>query len=425
MARIYVESYGCSASSADSEMISGLITAGGHTLSDDTESADLSVIVTCSVKDTTANRMAHRIRSLSSRPLVVAGCLPKAEPKTVEKLAPQASMMGPGSIGRALQIIESALDGSRTVSLVDADRSKIGLPKVRLNPAVGIVEIASGCMSECAFCQTKLAKGGLTSYRIGDIVRQVKTETADGCKEIWLSSTDNGCYGLDIGSDLPELVDATSAVRRDFMIRVGMMNPMYMPRIRDRLLSSFESEKVYKFLHVPVQSGSDRVLAEMNRGHTAKTFRDTVRRFRNKFSDITIATDIIVGFPTETRDDLDETVRLLEDTRPDIVNLSRYSARPGTRAAEMEQIDASEIKRRSGKIAEVTDRISLERNRRWIGWSGPVNFIEVARDGIRGRNYAYKPIFVQELVKVGTSCTVEITDATKHSLVGEIRAKEK
>ena len=422
MARIHVEAYGCSASSADSEMISGLIVNGGHTVAESAAESDLSVIVTCSVKDATANRMIHRIKSLGSGPLVVAGCLPKAEPKTVERFAPGASMMGPGSIGRTLQVVESALGGVRTVALEDTDLSKVGLPRVRLNPAVGIIEIASGCMSECTFCQTKLAKGGLTSYRVGDIVRQAEADVADGCKEIWLSSTDNGCYGLDIGSDLPELIDAVSAVPRDFMIRVGMMNPMYMPRIRDGLLSSFESERVYRFLHVPVQSGSNRVLADMRRGHTAETFRDVVKRFRRKFGRFTISTDIIVGFPTETTSDFEETVRLLEETRPDIVNLSRYSARPGTPAAEMEQVDVAEVKRRSKRIFELSCRISLEHNREWIGWSGPVVFGETAEDGVRGRNYAYKPVFVGEPTDIGSVHTVEITSATNHSLVGTIKS---
>ena len=422
MARIHVEAYGCSASSADSEMISGLIVNGGHTVAESAAESDLSVIVTCSVKDATANRMIHRIKSLGSGPLVVAGCLPKAEPKTVERFAPGASMMGPGSIGRTLQVVESALGGVRTVALEDTDLSKVGLPRVRLNPAVGIIEIASGCMSECTFCQTKLAKGGLTSYRVGDIVRQAEADVADGCKEIWLSSTDNGCYGLDIGSDLPELIDAVSAVPRDFMVRVGMMNPMYMPRIRDGLLSSFESGRVYRFLHVPVQSGSNRVLADMRRGHTAETFRDVAKRFRRKFGRFTISTDIIVGFPTETARDFEETVRLLEETRPDIVNLSRYSARPGTPAAEMEQVDVAEVKRRSKRIFELSCRISLEHSREWIGWSGSVVFGETAEDGVRGRNYAYKPVFVGEPTDIGSVHTVEITSATNHSLVGTIKS---
>ena len=200
MAKIFVEAYGCSASFADSEMISGLILNGGHTLVEDSSESDLNIVVTCSVKDATANKMIHRIKSLKSKPLVVAGCLPKAEKSTVEKFSENASLLGPNSLGKTLQIIDSTLMGKKQIALEDSDLSKVGLPKVRLNPVVGIVEIASGCMSECTFCQTKLSKGDLESYRLGDIVRQVQTEINEGCKEVWLTSTDNGCYGFDIGS---------------------------------------------------------------------------------------------------------------------------------------------------------------------------------------------------------------------------------
>jgi len=283
MAKIWVEAYGCSASFADSEMISGLIVNGGHTLTDNESDSDLNLIVTCSVKDATATKMDYRIKKSHSKPLIVAGCLPKAERHTVDKFAKNASLMGPNSFGKTVQIIEKTLDGSKMVCLDDTDISKVGIPKVRLNPTIGIVEIASGCMSECTFCQTKLAKGDLKSYRIGDIVRQVKTELADGCKEIWLSSTDNGCYGLDIGEDLSSLINNVSEIPGEFRIRVGMLNPMYMPRIKNNLLKSFENYKVFRFLHVPVQSGSNNVLNNMKRGHTVETFKNVVKEFRTKF----------------------------------------------------------------------------------------------------------------------------------------------
>jgi len=166
MAKIWVEAYGCSASYSDSEMISGLIVNGGHTLAENSEDSDLNVIVTCSVKDATADKMIRKIMDSSSKPLVVAGCLPKAEKTKVEKFAENASLMGPNSIGKTLQVIQSTLDGKKTVALEDSDLSKVGLPKIRLNPTVGIVEIASGCMSECTFCQTKISKGDLQSYRV-------------------------------------------------------------------------------------------------------------------------------------------------------------------------------------------------------------------------------------------------------------------
>jgi len=420
MAKIFVEAYGCSASFADSEMISGLIINGGHTLATDSTDSDLNLIVTCSVKDTTANKMMHRIKSLKTKPLIVAGCLPKAEKSNVEKFSENASLLGPNSLGKTLDVINSTLLGRKQIALEDSDLSKVGLPKVRLNPTVGIVEIASGCMSECTFCQTKLSKGDLSSYRLGDIVRQVQTEIKEGCKEVWLTSTDNGCYGLDIGTDLPTLVNAVSEIQEDFMIRVGMMNPMYMPRIKQKLIESYDNDKVFKFLHLPVQSGSDKVLNDMKRGHTSETFREIVKRTKDRFDDFTISTDIIVGFPSETEEDFQKTLTLLDETKPDVVNLSKYSARPGTDAAELKQIDAAEIKRRSKIIFEQINKISLESNKKWIGWKGKVLFDENTEEGIKGRNYAYKPIAVQEKVSIGDSHVVEITDATRKRLIGKI-----
>ena len=199
-----------------------------------------------------------------------------------------------------------------------------------------------------------------------------------------------------------------------------MMNPMFMPRIRNNLLKSFENDKVFRFLHVPVQSGSNDVLNNMKRGHTVETFKDVVRKFRTKFGPFTISTDIIVGYPTETEENFEETIALLKETRPDIVNLSRYSQRPGTMAAEMPQIDVAEIKRRSKQVTNLINDISLENNRKWIGWKGKVLFDEKLDGQVKGRNFAYKPIFVNEITEIGQMCTVRVADATNHSLIGEI-----
>ena len=420
MAKIFVEAYGCSASFADSEMISGLILNGGHSLVENSSESDLNIVVTCSVKDSTANKMMHRIKSLKTKPLIVAGCLPKAEKDTVEKFSENASLLGPNSLGKTLQVINSTLNGSKQIALEDSDLSKVGLPKVRLNPAIGIVEIASGCMSECTFCQTKLSKGDLSSYRLGDVVRQVQTEIKEGCKEVWLTSTDNGCYGFDIGTDLPSLVNAVTEIPEEFMVRVGMMNPMYMPRIKEKLVEAYDNDKVFKFLHIPVQSGSNKVLHDMKRGHTAETFREIVKKVKERFENFTISTDVIVGFPSETEEDFQKTVSLLDETKPDVVNLSKYSARPGTDAAEWEQMDAAEVKRRSKIVFEQISKLSMESNQKWIGWKGKVLFDEKTDEGIKGRNFAYKPVSVADKVDLGQSHIVEITDASVKRLIGKI-----
>jgi tRNA A37 methylthiotransferase MiaB len=160
----------------------------------------------------------------------------------------------------------------------------------------------------------------------------------------------------------------------------------------------------------------------MKRGHTVQTFIDVVKKFRAKFRSFTISTDVIVGYPTETRENFEETVQLLKETRPDIVNLSRYSKRPGTDAAKMIQINDAEIKRRSKSVTNLINEISLENNKKWIGWKGDVLFDENLDGQIKGRNFAYKPIFVNDEIEIeiGQSHTVQVTNATNHSLVGEI-----
>ena len=214
--KVWIEAYGCSASMADSEMISGLLKEAGYEIATKKSESALNLIVTCSVKDTTEHRMLSRIRTMtkSGKPIIVAGCLPKADRAKVESVNSSASILGPNSIDKAPDAVRLALSGGRLVALRDSPLDKVNIPRVRLNSAVSIVEIASGCMSKCTFCQTKIAKGWLRSYRIGDIVRQIKSDIKSGCKEVWLSSTDNGCYGRDIDTNLVELLKACCLHRR-------------------------------------------------------------------------------------------------------------------------------------------------------------------------------------------------------------------
>jgi MiaB-like tRNA modifying enzyme len=397
--KVWIEAYGCSASMSDSEMIAGSLREAGYERALTEDEGSLSVIVTCSVKDTSEHRMLSRIRSLtkSGRPLVVAGCLPKADRATVERLSPSSSLVGPLSIDRIAGVANSALAGERRVELEDSGSDKLNIPRIRLNPAVGIVQIASGCLSECTFCQTKLAKGMLRSYRVGDIVRQVKSEVEAGCKEVWLTSTDSGCYGMDIGSDLVELLSACCTVPGDFKIRLGMMNPMYLPRMLDRLVDTFmQNDKLFKFVHIPVESGSDRVLRLMKRGHTSKTFLQAVKEFRSKIPEMTVSTDIIVGFPTETETDFGRTIKLIDETQPDIVNISRYGARPGTEAAMWKKgrISSQTAKQRSERLHSVAKEIAKSRNAKWKNWEGDVTIDEIMKGQVQGRNYAYKSVML-------------------------------
>lgn len=424
--KVWVEAYGCSASMADSEMISGLLKEAGYEIASRESEGALNLIVTCSVKDTTEHRMVSRIKAMSNsgKPLVVAGCLPKADRAKVESLNSSASLLGPHSIENARAVVDSALAGNRLVALEDSDSDKINIPRVRLNRTISMVEIASGCMSECTFCQTKIAKGWLRSYRIGDILRQIRADVEAGCKEVWLTSTDNGCYGKDSGTDLVELLNSCCLLEGDFKIRLGMMNPMYLPEMLDKIVTAFyENDKLFKFLHIPVESGCDRVLRRMKRGHTVRTFCDAVQTFRNKIPNMTISTDIIVGFPSETEDDFKETLDLVERTTPDIVNISRYGARPGTEAAKWKEIRVrSQVaKERSERLHSVAKRVAKKRNSIWQDWQGEIIVDEMGKVA-QGRNYAYKPVVLSnaDQISLGDRKRVQVYDFSNFSLRARI-----
>jgi threonylcarbamoyladenosine tRNA methylthiotransferase CDKAL1 len=430
--KVWIEAYGCSASMADSEMIGGILKEAGYEIATKRSESALNLIVTCSVKDTTEHKMMSRIRTMvkSGKPLVVAGCLPKADKAKIESASSSASLIGPNSIDKAPDAVRSALSGDRLVALKDSQLDKVNIPRVRLNPVISIVEIANGCMSECTFCQTKIAKGWLRSYRIGDIVRQIKSDIKSGCKEVWLSSTDNGCYGRDIDSNLVDLLQACCSIEGNFKIRVGMMNPMYLPAILDRMVRLFcENDKLFKFLHVPVQSGSNRVLRKMKRGHTSKTFIDIVQAFRDRIPEMTISTDIIVGFPSETEDDFKQTIDLLERSEPDTVNISRYAARPKTEASGWKEMKVSSqvSKERSKYLHTLTRRIAKKRNSLWREWQGEIVIDETGKV-MQGRNYAYKPVVISSStaniadrqILLGDMVNVKIFDFSNFSLKANV-----
>lgn len=429
--KVWVEAFGCSANFGDAEIIKGILYNNGYDLTSSRKNSDLNIIVTCAVKDATEHRMISKIKKYSKeKPLVIAGCLPKTSKKLVESFSPYSPLLGPQSLDRTLDVVDASLNGQKIVALEDSVPTKVNLPRIRLNPVVSIIEISSGCLSECSFCQTKLAKGTLKSYRIGEIVRQVEDDLAANCKEIWLTSTDNGCYGLDMKTDLVELLEKCSNIEGEYKIRVGMMNPMYVPRFLDRLIHLYQhNDKLFKFLHMPVQSGSEKILRKMKRGHTAKIFLDVVKELRKKIPEITIATDIITGFPSESERDFEETLSLIEECQPDVVNSSRFSPRPGTVASKYPRLNTKIVRERSTRLHQTIKKTSMRRNHLWYGWNGKILIDELLENGkIEGRNYAYRPVII-DLSKVkkinpkwllGQYLSVKVVEISNYSLLGEL-----
>jgi MiaB-like tRNA modifying enzyme len=430
MTTVYVEGHGCSASFADTEIITGMVENDGLRLVGDENDADVAILVTCSVKTVTEQRMISRIRELSkdgSKKVIVAGCLPKADPEKVIKINRNLSMIGPNNLDKIIPAIHSVMMGQRTVSLETTKLVKLGLPRSRQNSVIGIVEISSGCLSSCTFCQVKLVKGTVFSYPEEEIVNEAKSFITQGAKEIWLTSTDNAAYGRDSKTSLAALIRKVAAVPGDFKIRVGMMNPLLTRRDQDEILNCFKLNKVFKFAHLPVQSGSNRILRAMQRGYSVSDFESMVAQLREEIPHIALSTDMIVGFPTETEAEFEESMELLKRTRPDVLNLSRFGARPGTKAAMMEdQIASEEVKNRSGLMTTLSRRIQNEANSRWIGWRGKVILDERVRGAVIGRNYAYKPCLIKEAdfsgdeAILGSEVEVEVIGSTSSTLRAKI-----
>jgi MiaB/RimO family radical SAM methylthiotransferase len=298
---------------------------------------------------------------------------------------------------------------------------------LRESPFVGIVNIEEGCLDACAFCSTHLVKGRLRSFAPEVIEQQVRDLVADGCLEIQLTGQDCACYGFDIGTNLAILTQGILAhVPGNYRIRLGMGNPRHLFGYADSLLECFQDNRLYKFIHIPVQSGSDNVLKAMNRRHTASDFRHLAEEFNTRFPLATLSTDLIVGYPGETDSDFRETLRLLEETRPTVCNITRFVARPGTGAARMEadanlRIPDSVKHERSAILAEAFQKIARENN---IPWVGKTCDVVVEKPGHRAgtsiaRNEAYRPVALVGDIPAGTRLTARITGAEPFALIGE------
>jgi threonylcarbamoyladenosine tRNA methylthiotransferase CDKAL1 len=261
------------------------------------------------------------------------------------------------------------------------------------------------------------------SYPEEQIIRETKRLIEQGAREIWLTSTDNSAYGRDSRTNIAHLLSKICEIEGEFMVRIGMMNPLLTQKNQEELIHSFSHPKVFKFLHLPVQSGSDRILREMQRGYSTDSYFETVRAFRSKLPRLTLSTDIIVGFPSESESEFEESMELIRLSRPDIVNISRFGAREGTKASIMDnQIDSRSSKDRSTRMTHLVKEISAANNRDWMNWKGQVLLDEVGKGAFIGRNFAYKPCviveeeFLSSEPHLGEFATVTVYDFTSSTL---------
>ena len=367
------------------------------------------IVNTCAVTEKTERKMVKRLSQLQGKKLIIAGCLPSAIPEAVRDISCREVM--------------GILDRPASIRIGDYFIPETPGPR-RLQPAnnlCAVVNISEGCAGECSYCIVRKARGALLSKTVQDVAEEVGRRVTEGAVEVQLASQDAAAYGLDNGSSLPELIDAVAKIEGDFRVRVGMMNPDRLSPILDNLIRSYENPKIYKFLHLPVQSGSENVLRSMRRGYFPRDFLDMAARFRAAFPDMTLYTDVIAGFPGETDEDFRDTELLIRKAEPDKVNVTMYSPRPGTLANDLKDMPSRFKKERSRRITRLWQEIAGRRNGRYLEETIVAQVTEMGKDGtVMARSDSYRKIVVCEPLPLGSVHEFEIVKTTPFYLVGEV-----
>lgn len=418
---VAVLSEGCAANFGDGEEIGERFASAGFQVSFEmpSKTPDAVVLNACTVKGiSSASKLAKRIRdSFPDVPTWVTGCATEDLKAALSRQFPKF-FFGPKDAHRN----ESAFrDFLYKLNIPEEDGQEI--PHLFSHAGIGIVNIEEGCLDACTYCSTRLVKGALQSAPPDSIVRKVSRKVESGAKEIFLTGQDTSCYGFDLKTNLAELLQRiVSRVPGDYRIRLGMGNPRHVLRYLDDLLDTFEDGHLYKFVHIPVQSGSDRILKEMNRRHTKDDFLKIAAAFRERFPDLNLGTDIIVAFPGESRKDFEESVELVKASRPSICNITRFVPREGTKAfAFRNGVPKEERHARSAELSEIFQRIAFENNRSCIGKEERVT---VEKPGARigttiARDDCYRPVALQGDFPIGKTLGVRICDAETFALIGK------
>lgn len=423
-------SQGCAANTAESEMMAGLLHQAGWRTSGEHSNPNAVALNLCTVKGNASALQAVQeiTRRFPQKPLVVTGCITLDLVRQLRKTSPQASILTTRALHRIAFAVEQSVGGNRMEDLSRHHNSPGLIPRKRQNPLIGILPVQSGCLDACTFCSTRLVKGKLRSLAPEQILQDAQQALSEQCRELWITGQDAGCYGMDLGTNLAKLLEMLLIkLPGNYQIRVGMGNPRHVLNYAPQLAELFWDPRMYQFLHLPVQSGSDRILSAMGRQHGTLEFRQLVQLFRQQNARFTIGTDIIVGFPGESETDFNQTMDLLRETRPSIIHRTRFVPRAGTAAAQLSTRDKSgnislQIKReRLHKLNELYEEIAKQENKRWHGWEGQVDVLEPGKDNTWiARTTGYRPIVLRQNLQLGDRVFVRINGNTQWHLEAEI-----
>ncbi|MFX1326605.1 MAG: tRNA (N(6)-L-threonylcarbamoyladenosine(37)-C(2))-methylthiotransferase, partial [Promethearchaeota archaeon] len=360
----YIETYGCTSNKADSYIISNELNKANY-IQTSFENAQFIIINTCAVKEQTENKIKARLENLyqlykknPNKHIIIAGCLPHIAPNYIEvikKIIPSFSaIIDLNNISAIPDILQEVKTGKK--SLILLSEKSINKAKFHINHPLGkitgIIPISEGCLGSCTYCCVKNARGRLNCYNPKDIIKNVEYQLKQGIKQIYLTSQDCSIYQFN-GTSLKDLINTIVSLDYKFFLRIGMINPSFLIDHTDELISIFESKKVYQFLHIPIQSGSSKILKKMQRTYTISDIVNNIELLQKKFKNLTISTDIICGFPGESEHDFYRTINFIKWLKPEILNISKFTPRPATKAKEMEQIDSKTIKRRSIRLSRI------------------------------------------------------------------------
>ncbi len=435
MKKFNILTLGCQMNERDSETLAGMLTEMGYEQIDDRNQADIAIINTCSVRDHADRRffgMLGQLKKIKEKNpgfiVCVCGCMMQQQhiiDQIKEKYPWVDIIFGTYNIHRFPRLLGNVISEKEKQIEIWEDGGEIveGLPSKRLYKHKAFVNIMFGCNNFCTYCIVPYTRGRERSRRPEDILAEIKRLVDDGVKEITLLGQNVNSYKGEGGVDFADLLRMINEVDGIERIRFMTSHPK---DLSDRLIDVYrDCDKVCSFFHLPVQSGNDNILKRMNRRYTADDYMELVRKLREARPDISLTTDIIVGFPGETEEEFEDTLKLVEAVNFDSAFTFMYSKRKGTPAAEYDDQIPEEIKHdRFDRLVETVNRCAADRNARFVGQITPVLVEGVSKSDegcVTGRNPQNKIVnFPGDASLTGTIVNVKISEAGTFSLVGKM-----
>lgn len=432
----FVETYGCAQNESDSEKLKGMLFDMGYEFCEKTEDADFIIYNTCAVRENAELRVFGNIGALkhlkSKKPWViigVCGCMMQQEhiKETVKKRYPHVDIVfGTHALYRFPEILSKSMEGARIFETENEEGSIFeDITYKREAPPLAKIPIMYGCNNFCTYCIVPYVRGRERSRDYRDILKEVKEVAKEGYKEIMLLGQNVNSYGNDLeeGLSFAELIKECAKVEGIERIRFMTSHPK---DISDELIDVLATEdKVCKQLHLPVQSGSDRVLKLMNRKYTREKYLKIIKKVKDRIPDIVLTTDIIVGFPGETGEDFEETMSILKEVEYDLIFSFIYSKRKGTPAAQMPDVLTDEEKHKNfDRMLNLQNEISKKKNDMYFGKVEKVLVEGISKtneEALSGRTDGGKIVnFKGDEALVGKIVNVKITETKTWSLCGEL-----